>query len=137
MSLIGRLLDGIRNAMIYQRAMKLAFDDREQEALETLRKISGPPEYLAKAELMSADILYRMRKYPEAIQCYNRFLIDLAAGVKQGSSRTYLTAYATFFLENAVRNSGGSIVTTITQGHLSNLAATAAFLDKKEFPPPK
>jgi hypothetical protein len=136
MRVLQKILFGIKSARDFRTAAKLAYLRKDQEALELLKNYKGPPEYIAKAELMSADILYRMRRYQESIKYYRNFLSFHISSVQDLNSQEYLRQYAVFFQEHALRNVGESAPNTVTLERLRGLAAKAQFLDRNEFPLP-
>lgn len=86
---------------------------------------------------MSADILFRMKRYSNSAERYSRFLGQHIDSIAQGTSGDYLMVYATFFYESALRNSIGSLTSAVTLEHLRSLSLKAGMLERGEFPPPK
>lgn len=136
MNILRKILVGLRSAKQFRTAAKLAYERKDQEALDILRNFEGPPEYVAKAELMSADILFRMRKLRDSVQYYRSFLESHTPNIENQYSRDYLTVYAVYFQENALRKLGEPVTNSITMDRLRALAAKAPFLDRNEFPLP-
>lgn len=136
MNIVRKILFGLRSAKRFRTAAKLAYERKDQEALDILREYEGPPEYAAKAELMSADILFRMHRYRDSVQHYRAFLELHAPNIGNQDSQDYLKMYAVYFQENALRSSGEPVTNSITMDRLRALAVKAPFLDRNEFPLP-
>jgi tetratricopeptide (TPR) repeat protein len=136
MRFLAKLSFALRGVKDFRRASKLAYLGRDQEALAAFEQYKGPAESLAKAHLTSANILYRMKRYDEAVNRYTSFLSSHVASIDDPSAQEYLRLYALFFQERALHKStlGGPL--TISAAYLQSLAAKAPWLERKEFPPP-
>ena len=136
MSRIKEAMLGIKSAIFFGRVSRLRHSNRDQEALDILAKFDGLPWDIAKAVLISADILTLMRKYPEALRNYTNFLNNHVESIESSRSRIYLKVYASFFQENALRGMGQDVPISVTKAHLRAEAQKAGYLERTEFPPP-
>lgn len=133
---IRKAIEAFKGLRVYNRAEKLSYQGRNQEALDTLAEVKGNAEYVAKAELKSAVVLSRMNRYPDAVRRYSSFLSNHIDKIDAGPNRDYLRAHASFYCDAALRQNGQVVPEAISFQQLRELAAKASYVERHEFPPP-
>ena len=128
-----KAIEAFKGLRVYNKAQKLSYEGHHQEALDTFAEVKGNAEYVAKAELKSAGVLSRRKRYPDAVRRYSSFLSNHIDKIDAGPNCDYLRAYAAFYCDAALRQNGQVVPAAISVQQLRELGAKASYVERHEF----
>jgi len=131
--MFAKLIKATRASMGYHRACKLNNAKKYDDALKVLSQLETSPEYEARAELFAASILHRKGDIKASIRKYEHFLKDKVQFISKTTDQTYLTLYARYYLQNAMKRLDRGFVITIPRKQVEESYNKASYLVRNEF----